>query len=229
MNSESSDIPVVTIDGPSGVGKGTTASLLAQALDWHLLDSGALYRLLALSAMRAGVAPEEEARLETMAQSLAVRFEAGEGEQRVLLAGEDVSREIRTEDCGTMASRIAAVPGARRGLVKLQKDFRQAPGLVADGRDMGTTIFPDAPLKIFLTASPAERALRRHKQLKEKGIDANVGELEVAIAERDRRDAERSTSPLKPADDAVRIDTTELSINQVLDRVLSLVKERLDG
>jgi cytidylate kinase len=218
---------VVTIDGPSGVGKGTTASLVAERLGWHLLDSGALYRLLALHALRSGIAPDDESALEAAAESLDVRFESGEGAQRVELAGDDVSDAIRTEDCGAVASRVAAVPGARRGLMKRQRDFLKPPGLVADGRDMGTTIFPQAPVKIFLSASPAERARRRHKQLMEKGIDANLSELESAIAERDRRDAERKTSPLKPAEDAIQIDTTEKSIADVLDLVLSLIEERI--
>lgn len=227
MSESEGNIPVVTIDGPSGVGKGTTASLVAEQLGWHLLDSGALYRLLALHALRNGIDPGDEAALEAAAESLDVRFESGEGAQRVALAGEDVSDAIRTEDCGAVASRVAAVPGARRGLMKRQRDFRRAPGLVADGRDMGTTIFPDAPVKIFLSATPAERARRRHKQLMEKGIDANLSELESAIAERDRRDAERATSPLRPAEDATRIDTTDKPIAEVLDLVLSLIEERI--
>lgn len=227
MTETEQTIPVVAIDGPSGVGKGTTASLVAERLGWHLLDSGALYRLLALAAMRRGVAADDEAALEAIAESLDVRFESGDGAQHVFLEGEDVSRAIRMEDCGEMASRVAALPGARRGLLRRQKAFRKPPGLVADGRDMGTTIFPDAPVKVFLSASAAERARRRHKQLIEKGIDANLSELESAIAERDRRDAERKTSPLRPADDAVRIDTTDKSVPEVLDLVLSLIEERI--
>jgi len=219
--------PVVTIDGPSGVGKGTTASLLAERLGWHLLDSGALYRVLALASEQAGVAVDDESALESMAAQLDVQFQGREGLQKVLLSGRDVSDVIRTEACGGRASQVASLPGARRGLLALQHRFREAPGLVADGRDMGTTIFPEAPLKIFLTASAAERARRRHKQLKEKGIDANVSELESAIAERDKRDAERSASPLKPADDAILIDTTDISIGEVFDRVMNLVEERI--
>ncbi|WP_253447637.1 (d)CMP kinase [Natronospira proteinivora] len=219
--------PVVTLDGPSGVGKGTTASLLAERLGWHLLDSGALYRVLALASEEADVAVDDEARLEAMAAELDVQFKGREGLQRVILDGRDVSDQIRTEECGGRASRVASLAGARRGLLALQRRFAQAPGLVADGRDMGTTIFPQAPVKIFLTASPAERARRRHKQLKEKGIDANLSELESAIAERDQRDAERNASPLKPADDAVLIDTTEISIGEVFDRVMKLVEERI--
>jgi CMP/dCMP kinase len=218
----SQQTPVVTIDGPSGVGKGTTARLVAEQLAWHLLDSGALYRVLALAALNAGLGPDAEAELGRLAEGLDVSFQG----DRVLLEGRDVTDTIRTEECGGMASQIAALPAVRQGLLRLQHDFRQAPGLVADGRDMGTVVFPDAMLKIFLTATPAERARRRHKQLKEKGIDANVSELESAIAERDRRDAERKASPLKPADDAVEIDTTEKSIPVVLDLVLSLVEKR---
>lgn len=227
MSETQANIPVVTIDGPSGVGKGTTASLVAERLGWHLLDSGALYRLLALHALRTGIAPDDEGALEAAAESLDVRFESGKGAQRVELAGDDVSDAIRTEDCGAAASRVAAVPGARRGLLKRQRDFRRPPGLVADGRDMGTMIFPDAPVKIFLSATPAERARRRHKQLMENGIDANLGELESTIAERDRRDAEREASPLRPAEDATRIDTTDKPIADVLDLVLSLIEERI--
>ncbi|MDQ2069183.1 (d)CMP kinase [Natronospira bacteriovora] len=215
-------IPVITIDGPSGVGKGTTARLVAERLGWHLLDSGALYRVLAHAAMENDVPLDAEAHLGQMAERLGVRFEG----EKVLLEGRDVSGQIRTEACGGVASQVAALPAVRAGLLRLQKDFRQPPGLVADGRDMGTEVFPDAQVKVFLTATPAERARRRHKQLKEKGIDANVSELESAIAERDRRDAERKASPLKPADDAVEIDTTDKSIPVVLDLVLSLVEEK---
>jgi len=220
-------VPVVTIDGPSGVGKGTTAGLVAERLGWHLLDSGALYRLLAYSALEDGVAADDEARLEAIAESLDVRFLTMAGEQRIMLGNQEVTSEIRTEECGGMASQVAALPGARRGLLRLQHEFRLPPGLVADGRDMGTTIFPDAELKIYLTATAAERARRRHKQLKEKGIDAIVAELESAIAERDERDANRSASPLKPAEDAVSIDTTEKNIPEVVELVLSLVEERI--
>jgi len=226
MNDKSQS-PVVTLDGPSGVGKGTTASLLAERLDWHLLDSGALYRVLALASEEAGVSVEDEAALEALAEELDVSFLGRDGLQRVFLGGREVSDEIRTESCGSRASRVAAQPGARRGLLRLQKAFRLAPGLVADGRDMGTCIFPDARVKVFLTATAGERARRRHKQLKEKGIDANLSELESAIAERDKRDAERTVSPLRPADDAVLIDTTELSVAEVLDQVLNLVEERI--
>lgn len=220
MTAQENTPPVVTVDGPSGAGKGTVSRLLASELDWYLLDSGALYRLLAMAALERGVDLEDDAALETLARELSVRFETTEeGGERILLGGREVTQGIRTEECGEAASRVAARSGARRGLVALQRGFRQAPGLVADGRDMGTVIFPDAPVKIFLTASAAERARRRHKQLKDKGVGANLAELESAIAERDRRDRERADAPLIPAADAVQIDTTGMSIAEVVEEL----------
>ncbi len=210
MSAENRDVPVIAIDGPSGSGKGTIARRVATELGWHLLDSGALYRLVALAADRAGLA----ARLD-------VRFGTDEaGEEQVWLSGDEVSRELRTEEAGKGASRVAALPGVRDALLDLQKGFRQAPGLVADGRDMGTTVFPDAALKVFLTASAEERARRRHKQLNDKGIDVSLAALSRDIEARDKRDSERSVAPLRPADDARLLDSSSLTIEEVTRKVL---------
>ncbi|MEO1595143.1 MAG: (d)CMP kinase [Pseudomonadota bacterium] len=220
--------PVITVDGPSGSGKGTVSRVLADVLGWHLLDSGALYRLTALSAAQKGVADDDVAALATVAQALSVVFGTDDqGNERVLLDGEDVSTAIRTESCGERASIIAALPAVREALVDRQRAFAQAPGLVADGRDMGTRIFPDSGLKVFLTASAEERADRRYKQLKEKGIDVNVATLLRDIEQRDRRDQSRQAAPLKPADDAVVIDSTSMSVDAVVDTVLALKNARL--
>lgn len=219
------EIPVITIDGPSGSGKGTVSRAVAAHLGWHFLDSGALYRILALAAADAGVAaPEAVAEL---AAGLDIRFaEDAAGGERILLAGRDVTRRVRAEETGEAASRIAAEPAVRAALMDLQHAFRRAPGLVADGRDMGTVIFPDAGLKIFLTASPEERARRRHKQLNEKGKSANLDALFRDIVARDERDARRAASPLKPAPDAVEIDTTGVAPETVIGKVLALAGER---
>ncbi|MEO0616347.1 MAG: (d)CMP kinase [Pseudomonadota bacterium] len=220
--------PVITVDGPSGSGKGTVSRVLADVLGWHLLDSGALYRLTALSAAQKGVADDDVAALATVAQALSVVFGTDDqGNERVLLDGEDVSTAIRTESCGERASIIAALPAVREALVGRQRAFAQAPGLVADGRDMGTRIFPDSGLKVFLTASAEERADRRYKQLKEKGIDVNVATLLRDIEQRDRRDQSRQAAPLKPADDAVVIDSTSMSVDAVVATVLALKNARL--
>ncbi len=212
-------VPVLAIDGPSGSGKGTVARRVAQRLGWHLLDSGALYRLVALGADRAGIGLEDEEGLARLAARLPVRF--GPGEDEVWLGDEEVSAEIRTEACGDRASRVAALPAVRRALVELQRGFARPPGLVADGRDMGTAIFPDADAKVFLTASAEERARRRYKQLKEKGFDVNLADLFREVAARDRRDADRKASPLRPADAALVIDSTGMSIDEVVDQVLA--------
>ncbi len=220
-------VPVITIDGPSGTGKGTISLQLAQRLGWHFLDSGALYRLVALGARQANLNVEDPVALADYARQLPVRFVGRDGlaEPAIYLNNQDVSQEIRTEMVGNAASRVAAIGQVRDALLARQRDFRQPPGLVADGRDMGTTVFPDAHLKIFLTASPKIRAQRRYKQLKEKGIDVSLSALVQDITERDERDANRSVSPLKPADDAVLVDTSSLTIDEVMALVMSLVEQ----
>ena len=226
--SSHSDVPVVAIDGPSGSGKGTVARRVANALGWHLLDSGALYRLTALAAARRGMSDAPEDALAQSASTLDVRFGVdGPGEQRVWLAGDDVTADIRTEDCGRLASHVAALPAVREALLGLQRGFRRPPGLVADGRDMGTRVFPDAVLKVFLTASAEERARRRYKQLKDKGIDVSLPALSQHIEDRDRRDSERSVAPLRAAEDARLLDSSSLTIDDVARTVLVWVQERV--
>lgn len=221
-------IPVLALDGPSGSGKGTIARNVARELGWHLLDSGALYRLTGLAVERAGVDFDDEPAIAAAAAGLDVRFAADEtGDEQVWLAGEDVTARLRTEETGRLASRVAAVPGVRAALLDLQRGFLKSPGLVADGRDMGTHVFPNAPVKVFLTASPEERARRRYKQLKDKGIGVNLAALSRDIAERDRRDSERSVAPLRPADDAHVLDSSGLSIDEVTQAVLDWVAERV--
>lgn len=223
--------PVITVDGPGGAGKGTISQLVAYRLGWHLLDSGALYRLVALSAARKGVSTSDEQALAGVAETLDIRFQsAASGELvRVWLDGAEVTDDIRSEHCGAEASRVAALGGVRAALVERQRRFRQPPGLVADGRDMGTVVFPDAAVKMFLTATPEERARRRYNQLKQKGIDVNLATLLADIGERDRRDRERSTAPLRPAQDAVIIDTTGQGIDAVLGSVLRAVAGNTGG
>jgi cytidylate kinase len=220
--------PVITIDGPSGSGKGTIASLVARKLGWCLLDSGALYRLLAFAARNHGVDLTNEEALKLLAAHLDVQFiAAGDGhDQQIILEGEDVTDAIRNEQVGAGASQVAALPAVREALLQRQQAFREAPGLVADGRDMGTVVFPDAPLKIFLTASADERARRRYLQLKAKGDDVSLSSLLEEIRARDERDTQRAVAPLKPAADAIQLDSTELSIEQVLERILSEVAVR---
>jgi len=214
-------IPIVTIDGPSGSGKGTVSRVVATRAGWHLLDSGALYRLVALAGIQAGLKSEDADGHARLAQSMAVGFGVGPGGgELVTLAGQDVTLQIRSELAGQGASGVAAWPGVRTALLERQRAFASAPGLVADGRDMGTVIFPEADLKIFLTASAQERALRRYKQLKDKGSDVSLAALSREITERDLRDSTRAVAPLKPAPDAHVIDSTGLSIDQVVDRVM---------
>ncbi|MCW8964956.1 MAG: (d)CMP kinase [Gammaproteobacteria bacterium] len=221
------EIPVVTIDGPSGSGKGTIAQLLADDLGWHLLDSGALYRVLAYAAQQQGISIEaESAELVSLAEALPVSFSTIDGATHAMLDGQSVEAHIRTETAGNAASKVAAMLAVREALLKRQHDFVESPGLVADGRDMGTTVFPHAPAKIFLTASVEERAQRRHKQLKQKGIDANFRALSEEIAERDARDASRAASPLRPADDALLLDSSGITIEQVLQKARDFLAER---
>lgn len=226
MNADTA--PVITVDGPSGVGKGTLARLLALHYGWHLLDSGALYRLLALAAQRQGISTDNAERLVALARELDIRFQTKEpGKMGIFLGSEEVSDAIRSETCGNDASRIATLTAVREALLQRQRDFRQAPGLVADGRDMGTVVFPNAPVKIFLTASAEERANRRYKQLREKGIDVSLSVLAKDIAERDERDAKRQAAPLSPAVDAVVLETTGLSIDAVRERALAIASQHL--
>jgi CMP/dCMP kinase len=219
------DVPVITIDGPSGSGKGTISRAVARSLGWGLLDSGALYRLVALAARRAFISLGDAERLGSLAERFNIRFGSTEsGEEAVWLDGEDVTRAIRTEEAGNDASKVAALAPVRAALLERQRRFAVAPGLVADGRDMGTVVFPQARVKIFLTASPAERALRRHKQLKEKGVTANLAALSLEIAERDERDSTRSASPLVASADATMLDTTGMSVDDVIERVLRIAR-----
>ena len=213
-------VPVVAIDGPSGSGKGTIGRLLAQKLGWHYLDSGALYRLVALAALRRHLDFGDVHALAEAAASLDVRFTPAAAGDRVYLDGSDVSAELRTERAGDAASKVAAVPEVRTALLKRQRDFAVPPGLVADGRDMGTVVFPDALLKVVLTASAEARAMRRHKQLKEKGIDVSLPDLSWDIAQRDARDANRTVAPFRPAPDAQVIDSTSLTPEEVVARIL---------
>jgi len=220
--------PVITVDGPSGVGKGTLARYLAQTLGWHLLDSGALYRLTGLAALARGVALEDETAVAALASNLDVVFfgDLDDPDVRVRLDGREVTAEIRSERCGEAASRVAALPGVRTALLQRQRDFRGMPGLVADGRDMGTVVFPDAQLKLFLTASAGERAKRRYKQLRGKEINVSIDELVENIKKRDERDAQRSVAPLRAATDAATLDTTGLDLATVQEHALAYVAQR---
>jgi cytidylate kinase len=223
------NVPVITIDGPTASGKGTITRLLARRLGWHILDSGALYRLVALATIKHSISFNDVESLVPLSAHLDVEFLATEDgeEMTILLEGEDITLELRTETTGNGASRVAAIPEVRAALLERQRAFRQPPGLVADGRDMGTVVFPDAVLKIFLTASAEERAQRRYNQLKDKGLSVTMRSLLDEIAERDERDQNRAASPLVPAEDAIVLDTSELSIDEVVDLLWSLCQERL--
>lgn len=219
---------VITIDGPSGSGKGTVAGLLARKLGWNLLDSGALYRLLAFAARNHGVDLTNEEALKVLAAHLDVQFVTSTEQrpQQIILEGEDVTDAIRNEQVGAGASQVASLPAVREALLQRQHAFLEPPGLVADGRDMGTVVFPGAPLKVFLTARPEERARRRYQQLKDSGVDANLSSLLGEISRRDERDSKRSVAPLKAAPDAICLDSTELSIEQVVERIMGEIAAR---
>lgn len=216
-------IPVLTIDGPSGAGKGTISRLVAKELGWKYLDSGSIYRSLAIALLQQGVDLVDEAAIVKVAQTMDLAFECND-ELIVKLNGADITAQLGLETTGNTASIIAVLPKVRRVLLQKQQNFRQSPGLVADGRDMGTVVFPDATTKVFLTASAEERARRRYKQLKEKGIDANLSDLTLDIEERDRRDSERATAPLAMAENALYIDSSNMSITAVIEEVLNLIR-----
>lgn len=218
-------IPVLTIDGPSGSGKGTISRAVAHALGWHLLDSGALYRAVGYAASMAGLDLSDAAAVTRCAETTKIVFRDPKdgGETRVVVNGHDATDEIRTETCGATASAIAAIASVRAALFDKQRSFRKAPGLVADGRDMGTVVFTDAPYKIFLTASAEERARRRYKQLKEKGLNVTLASLLREIQARDERDATRKVAPLKPAAGALTVDTTAVGVDEVIAQVLAVV------
>jgi len=225
LNATTTAVPVIAIDGPSASGKGTIAELVAEALGFHYLDSGALYRLVALAAVQKGVGFDNEAALADLAGQLDVRFIGG----RLILSGHNVTDDIRSEICGMGASRVGAMPGVRQALLARQRALRAAPGLVAEGRDMATVVFPGATLKVFLTASAEIRAERRYKQLKEKGIDANIRALLSELRERDQRDSDRSVAPLQKAADARELDSTGLGIEEIVRQVLDWYRQKVAG
>ena len=228
QNNSDSIIPVITVDGPSGSGKGTICKLLAAALGWNLLDSGALYRLTALAAKHHGVALDDEDALQVLAAHLDVQFLVtdSEAEIQVILEGESVTAELRLEETGATASVVAAIPAVRDALLNRQREFAQAPGLIADGRDMGTVVFPTAQVKVYLDASVEERANRRYKQLINKGLDASLDVILIDLKKRDERDMQRAVAPLKPAEQALVLDSTSLSIQQVLETVLEEARHK---
>ncbi len=220
------DAPVMTIDGPSGAGKGTVSHLVASRMGWNLLDSGALYRVVGLAALQRGVAFDDDDALAEMVADLTIKFVATPGgQEKIELDGQDVASKIRTEHCGNLASKVAAVSAVRAALVVAQRGFRKAPGLVADGRDMGTVVFPDARIKFFLYASVEIRAQRRYNQLISMGISANIAQLQKDISERDERDQNRSESPLVPATDALVVDSSLLDLDQVTELMMSHIHE----
>lgn len=228
------NVPVITLDGPGGVGKGTLSVLLAQHLGWHILDSGALYRVLAYAAAQKQIALDDEAALVNLTAAMDLKFCAEIDEcsglpepTRVLLDGKDITQAVRSEETGAAASQVATLPGVRAALLDYQRKFLKPAGLVADGRDMGTVVFPSATYKFFLSASPEERAQRRYKQLKQKGINVKLSDLAKSLAERDARDSERATAPLQAAGDAVTIDTTALSIQAVFKQILAYVTKEV--
>jgi len=223
----STQIPIITIDGPSGAGKGTIAQNVACELGFHILDSGSLYRLTALASQDDGLELTDEAKIAELALNLPVTFEPTESGLQIILRDEDVTEAIRKEEIGMRASKIAALPKVRKALLDRQRCFSEQPGLVADGRDMGTTVFPDAMLKIYMTATAEERAERRYKQLKVKGINANIAALVKDLKLRDEQDENRAVSPLAPAEDAILLDTTEMGIEEVTQKVIELVKQRI--
>jgi cytidylate kinase len=226
-----SNAQVICLDGPSGVGKGTICLAVAKQLGWKILDSGSLYRITALQVLRRFPSDDVDSinvsQLVEISDNLDVNYGEDNGELKILLDEENITEQIRNEKIGAIASQIAAIPEVRQSLLERQRTFLQPPGLIADGRDMGTVVFPDAPLKIYLTASPEERAQRRYKQLKDKGIDVNLPALVEELRQRDERDMNRQTAPLKPADDAIIIDTTTLTIEQVIEQVMMLVEQRI--
>lgn len=217
------NIPVLTIDGPSGAGKGTVSRAVAKQLGWHYLDSGSIYRSLAIAVSKAGADVGDAEAVARIAQAMLLEFDCGD-ELVVRLDGVNITSQLATETTGNVASVVAAYPEVRAVLLQKQKDFRRSPGLVADGRDMGTVVFPEAEYKVFLTASAAERAKRRYKQLIEKGINANLDQITREIEERDRRDQERETAPLAMAEDALYLDSSDLTIDQVIEKVMNLVR-----
>lgn len=223
--------PVITIDGPVGSGKGTISRILAEKLGWHLLDSGAIYRVLAVAAMHHDFAPTDEDSLVALATDLDVEFVINDdtGNIHTVLEGEDVTTKIRAEETGMNASRIAALPRVREALLRRQRGFRELPGLIADGRDMGTVVFPDAQAKIFLTASAEERAQRRYLQLQEKGVDARIDDILNDVKARDERDTSRSVAPLKAAEDSLVLDSTGKSIEEVIEQAMRFAHEKLSG
>ncbi len=217
-----SNSPVMALDGPAGAGKGTVSRAIAKRLGWHYLDSGAIYRSLAVAVQDAEISLEDVEGITAIAGAMVLNFEGDP--PRVILNGRDITDRITSEACGNITSQIAALGPVRQALLQKQREFRKPPGLVADGRDMGTVVFPDADYKVYLTASAAERARRRYKQLKEKGIDVSLSSLTKEIEERDRRDTERSEAPLKMADDAVWVDSSDMTIEEVIARCLSLIE-----